>query len=302
LRGRSLEWQRVRHALKVRDDMVTATPGGAAATAHERTRFTAQLDQLIVQRGTLGSVKGSADMRGDNIASADIALGGGKGSAFRVTPAQNGQRRKIGIYVPDLGLLLSDAGWLDGFAGSFFDFQGTYDDSKDTSPLEGVLRLGPYKLKQVTPRPDVGTLNSTIEGLNRAGDATQQFTGLEASVSKNGDKLEIRNARTSGQSIGLTAHGTLNVGNDTAQIRGVVVPAFALNNLLSNVPLLGPLLTGGKDGGVFAVSYRLDGPFDDLKLNINMMSAITPGALRDIFNGVPPVDGTLKPPPPNVAP
>jgi hypothetical protein len=68
------------------------------------------------------------------------------------------------------------------------------------------------------------------------------------------------------------------------------------------VPLLGPLLTGGKDGGVFAVSYRLDGPFDDLKLNINMMSAITPGALRDIFNGVPPVDGTLKPPPPNVAP
>ena len=50
--------------------------------------------------------------------------------------------------------------------------------------------------------------------------------------------------------------------------RGVVVPAFALNNLLSNVPLLGPLLTGGKDGGVFAISYRLDGPFDDLKLNI----------------------------------
>jgi len=65
------------------------------------------------------------------------------------------------------------------------------------------------------------------------------------------------------------------------------VPAFALNNLLSNVPLLGPLLTGGKDGGLFAVSYQLHGPFDDLKTDVNMMSAATPGALRDLFNSQP---------------
>jgi hypothetical protein len=37
------------------------------------------------------------------------------------------------------------------------------------------------------------------------------------------------------------------------------VPGFALNNALSNVPLLGPLLTGGKDGGVFAIAYRSTG-------------------------------------------
>ena len=55
------------------------------------------------------------------------------------------------------------------------------------------------------------------------------------------------------------------------------MPAFALNNLLSNVPLLGPLLTGGKDGGLFAVSYQLSGPLDDLKTDVNMMSAMTAG-------------------------
>lgn len=301
LKGRALEWPRVRHALKVRDEMVAKHPGGAAETARHNTRFNIQLDQLIVQRGSLGFVRGTAEMRGDNIATADIALGGGKGSAFRVTPA-GPQRRRIGIYVPDLGLLLSDAGWLDGFAGSFLDFQGFYDDSKPSSPLDGNLRLGPYKLQTVTPRPDVGTLNSTIDGLNRAGDATQQFTGLDAVVVKDGDRIDLKNARTSGQSIGLTASGVLDTGKDMAHLRGVVVPAFALNNLLSNVPLLGPLLTGGKDGGVFAVSYRLDGPFDDLKLNINMMSAMTPGALRDVFNSGS-SDGTpIQPPPQSPAP
>ena len=72
------------------------------------------------------------------------------------------------------------------------------------------------------------------------------------------------------------------------------MPAFALNNLLSNVPLLGPLLTGGKDGGLFAISYSLEGPFDDLKSNVSMMSAVTPGVLREIFNAAP--DGTSTPP------
>jgi hypothetical protein len=66
-------------------------------------------------------------------------------------------------------------------------------------------------------------------------------------------------------------------------LRGVVVPGFALNNLLSNVPLLGPLLTGGRNGGLFAFTYKLEGPFDDMKSDVNMMSALTPGALRELF-------------------
>ena len=98
-----------------------------------------------------------------------------------------------------------------------------------------------------------------------------------------GDRVHIKNGRTSGQSIGLTTQGFVDLGLDTARLGGVVVPAFALNNLLSNVPLLGPLLTGGKDGGLFAISYQLHGPLDDLKTDVNMMSAMTPGALRELF-------------------
>jgi len=146
-----------------------------------------------------------------------------------------------------------------------------------------------------TPRWGIGTLNSTIEGLNRAGNALQQFDSLEANVTKSGERLHIKNGRTSGQSIGLTAQGFVDLGNDTAKLGGIVVPAFALNNLLSNVPLLGPLLTGGKDGGVFAISYQLFGPLDDLKTDVNMMSAMTPGALRDLFTAQP--DPNYVPPP-----
>jgi hypothetical protein len=223
---------------------------------------------------------------GDRIASADMTVGGGKGSTFRVTPAGSG--RNLFLYVADFGMLLKDAGWLDGLANGYLHIEGHYDDSASDSPLTGFLKMGPYRLQKVTPRADVGTLNTAIEGLGRAGNPLQQFDGMEANVTKKGDRIHIKNGRTNGTSIGLTTQGFVDLGQDTARLGGVVVPAFALNNLLSNVPLLGPLLTGGKDGGLFAISYQLHGPLDDLKTTVNMMSAVTPGALRELFNAPPP--------------
>lgn len=285
VRGPSLELQRVRDMLKSRDEAAAREPRGAAGAARTSTKLSVQLLNVIVKRGSLGYLNGRVELVGDRISSADLSIGGGKGSTFRVTPGRPG--RTLFFYVADFGQLLREAGWLDGLVGGYLHIEGKFNDVWADPPLEGTLKMGPFRLQKTTPRAAVGTLNSAIDGLNRAGNALQQFDSLEANLSKAGDRIQVRNGRTSGQSIGLTTQGTVDLGNDTAQLYGVVVPAFALNNLLSNVPLLGPLLTGGKDGGLFAISYQLHGPFDDLRTDVNMMSAVTPGALRDLFNAPP---------------
>ncbi len=285
LRGPSLELPRVRAMIKSRDELAAKEPAGAAATARSNTKLFLQVQNVLTERGTLGYINGRMELAGERIASADMTIGGGKGSTFRVTPAKSG--RNLFLYVADFGMLLHDAGWLDGLANGYLHIEGHYDDGVADSPLTGFLKMGPYRLQKVTPRADVGTLNSAIEGLNHAGNALQQFDGLQANVDKKGDRIHIRNGRTNGQSIGLTTQGFVDLSQDIARLGGVVVPAFALNNLLSNVPLLGPLLTGGKDGGLFAVSYQLHGPLDDLKTSVNVMSAVTPGALRELFNAQP---------------
>ncbi len=292
LRGPVLELPRVHAMIKARDDLAAKDPAGTASVARSNTKLTLQIQQVLTKRGRLGYVNGTLALAGERIASADLSIGAGKGSTFRVTP--EGQGRKLFLYVANFGQMLKDAGWLDGLVDGYLHIEGKYDDTVAGSPLDGFLKLGPYRLERVTPRANVGTLNTTIDGLNRAGNALQQFDNLEAKVAKTGDRIHIRNGRTSGQSIGLTAQGYVDLGNDTAKLAGIVVPGFALNNLLSNVPLLGPLLTGGKDGGLFAVSYQLSGPLDDLKTDVNMMSAMTPGALRDLFTANP---DTAQPPP-----
>jgi len=290
LRGRALEFERVRQALQARDEIAKTTPGGAATTARESTRFSLQLGQVLMKRGSLGALNGRLDMAGERIASAELSMTAGKGATFKVQPA--GPARTVAFYVADFGLLLHEAGLLDGLSGGYLDFRGRSNDAVADAPVAGTLKIGPYRMQKVAPRADVGSLNSAIDGLSRAGDALQQFASLEANITKVGERIEIKQGRTSGPSIGLTTAGTLDLATDTAHLRGVVVPGFAVNNLLSNVPVLGPLLTGGKNGGLFAFSYKLEGPFSDMKSDVNMMSALTPGALRELFSlssdGTPP--------------
>lgn len=281
VKGQSLDLQRVRDMLHARNEVAAREPKGAASVSRASTKAQIQLQNVVAKRGTLGYLNGRLELVGDTVASADLTMGGGKGATFRVTPAAQG--RTLFFYVADFGQLLSEAGWIDGLVGGYLHIEGKLNDTRADPPLEGTLKMGPYRLQKVTARPDIGTLNSAIDGLSRAGNALQQFDSLSANLVKAGDRIQIRNGRTSGHSIGLTTQGVIDLGNDTAQLNGIVVPAFALNNLLSNVPLLGPLLTGGKDGGMFAVSYKLHGPFEDLKADVNMMSAMAPGALRELF-------------------
>ncbi len=292
VKGRAVEISRVRELMREHGEKQREH------AAPRTTKVSVQVDQLLSQRGSLGRIAGRLEMRGERLASAELQIGGGKGSALRVTPSGTG--RAVGIYIPDLGEFLREAGWLDGMVGGTLDFRGNFNDAAGDGPLVGTLKVGPYRMEKVQARDGVGTLNSTIDSLNRAGTATQQFKGLEAKISKSGDRISVREGRTSGNSLGLTAAGWIDVGSDQARLRGVVVPAFALNNLLSNLPLLGPLLIGGRDSGLFAITYSLEGPLDDLKSNFNMMSAITPGALRDLFSA--PVDDGSPPPAPSNEP
>ncbi len=295
LKGPSLELAKISQALKGRDELAKTTPGGAAATAHESSRLTIEVGQVVAKRGSLGAVNGFLDMANERLTSAELSITAGKGATLRVQPS--GQGRSVTFYVADFGLLLHEAGWLDGLVGGYLDFRGRFNDAAAGSPLTGALKLGPYRMQKVRLRPEIDSLNATIDSLGRAGDALQQFDSLEADISKVGERVEIKNGHSSGRSIGLTTAGVLDLDKDTARLRGVVVPAFVLNNLLSNVPLLGPILTGGKNAGLFAITYTLEGPFGDLKSNASMMSALTPGALRDLFSSPPAPGQALLPAP-----
>lgn len=99
-----------------------------------------------------------------------------------------------------------------------------------------------------------------------------------------GIELIFAEGRTSGSSLGLTFEGSVDTAKSQMNIQGTAVPMSEVNSILSSIPLVGDILTGGKKGGgIFAATYKMKGPTSDPDVSINPLSVLTPGILRSIL-------------------
>ena len=89
--------------------------------------------------------------------------------------------------------------------------------------------------------------------------------------------------------MGLTTEGRVNFARNEIDVSGTFVPAYSVNSVLNKIPLVGLILGGGQNEGVFGISYRVRGPLSGPQLTINPLSAIAPGILRKIMGAI---DGT----------
>ena len=89
-----------------------------------------------------------------------------------------------------------------------------------------------------------------------------------------------------GNSLGLSLAGMYIFGINEIEFNGTVVPVSWLNNLPSNVPILGELFSGSKDGeGLIGIKFRIyneDG--GKVIIETNPLSVLTPGFLQRVFD------------------
>ena len=63
-----------------------------------------------------------------------------------------------------------------------------------------------------------------------------------------------------GPGDGRDGRGQLRLLRDEVRLRGTFVPAYALNNFLARLPVVGLFLGGGQNEGVFGMTYEVVGP------------------------------------------
>ena len=127
---------------------------------------------------------------------------------------------------------------------------------------------------------NIGSLQGIGDLLQGEGIA---FNTLEMSFSLSDGLLGIDSGRAAGPAIGLTVQGVVDQQREVADLRGSIVPAFAVNSALGYVPVVGELLVSRKGEGVFGFTYGVDGPLEDPQLTVNPLSALAPGFLRRLF-------------------
>jgi len=87
--------------------------------------------------------------------------------------------------------------------------------------------------------------------------------------------------------FGVTINGNVDMQNNTYNLSGLLIPVESLNDILglSNLPIVGKIVFGQKDGALFAPKYTYVKNKNDKKgkFEIQAISAITPGPIRGLF-------------------
>ena len=193
-------------------------------------------------------------------------------------------KRLVTVRSHDAGAVARAFDIYDNAIGGDLLMEAVLHDDRPGRPITGTVRIDRY---QVADAPTlarlltIATLTGIVDVLRGEGIAFSEFV-LPFSIED--DVVTVRNARTSGFSLGVTAGGTVDLETDRVNISGTVVPAYSLNSLVGNIPLLGELLTGGEGGGLFAATYRVGGTTGQPAIAVNPLSILAPGFLRGLFS------------------
>jgi hypothetical protein len=162
--------------------------------------------------------------------------------------------------------------------------EGFIGDLDNDNDIMGTLSIDNFKIMKAPLFAEL-LLAASLTGLTEVLENDGiQFEQLDAQFTAKDNEFLISKSRAFGFSLGLTAEGNINSKEKSINLMGSIVPAYKINTLLNNIPIVGDLLTAREDEGIFAINYEAIGTWNKPNIFINPLTLLTPGIIRNIFN------------------
>lgn len=205
------------------------------------------------------------------------------GSPITFKLGRQGARAPFSIDTADAGAVLTalDRGAIFGKGGRLH-VEGVVVGE---APLRfnGRLELRDFEVERAPLLAKILTLASFTGIVNTLQGNGIFFDRGTVKFDVDGSQLRLTDGLVHGSEIGLTAEGRVDLDAGVMDLNGTVIPAYTINRILAEIPGLGRLLRG-KDGvGAFAVTYTATGKIADPGVQVNPLSIIVPGTMRDLF-------------------
>ncbi len=110
-----------------------------------------------------------------------------------------------------------------------------------------------------------------------------QFDRMVVPFSVGASEFQLHDAAINGPLLGATLRGRIDFGHETLALSGTYVPLYGFNAALGSVPLLGDLLKGRDNEGIFGITFAVQGRTSNPDVVVNPVSVLAPGFLRQIF-------------------
>ncbi len=248
-----------------------------------------------VTDGKRGRGGGPLEMALDNVTVTDnITLTGFRGS-FRndrgldgtFTARLNGKADLKGIIVPtDRGLAVrvqsADGGGILAASGIFRNGRGgemdlTLQPNGKPGEFNGRLTISNIRVKKAPALADLLAAVSVVGLLEQLSGDGISFDSVEADFLLTSRGVSLKRSSAVGASMGITMEGIYDTVARRMDMQGVVSPIYVVNGLF------GALFAPRKGEGLIGFNYGLTGSADNPRVQVNPLSALTPGIFREIF-------------------
>ncbi len=162
--------------------------------------------------------------------------------------------------------------------------------SDSDGPLSGNVEARDFKvideprLASLVSKPSRQGTDSLATSLRKEIDTSEvAFDQGSFAIRKGKGYLDVDKGILRGNLIGTTFSGSLYDKNGAMDIRGTFMPAYGINRLFGDIPILGEILGNGSDKGLIGITYKLAGPAKNPNVLVNPVSVIAPGIFRQIF-------------------
>jgi len=173
--------------------------------------------------------------------------------------------------------------FIKGFEKGKLEF--TSEDISATAS-KGKIVITDFKIKEIPVLAQILSLASVTGILDTLRGEGIRFDNTVIVFENDENFFTFKDFYGTGPAIGFIVEGKINNEDHFASLDGNIIPAYEVNRLISNIPVLGQILTGKSGDGVFGVSFKLKGKDDKYDITINPVRTITPRFLQrfiDIF-------------------
>ena len=169
--------------------------------------------------------------------------------------------------------LLTEYKFFKGLEGGNLYFVSRFNDNLSISELtinNFKLNNAPTLAKILT-LADLKGLTDTLKGEGIS------FDTLSIKYNSNKSIINVEEIFMIGPSVSVLVDGYVEKKSGLVSLRGTLVPAKQLNNLISKIPVIGNILVGKDIGeGIFGLSFKIKGPPTDLKTSVNPVKTLAP--------------------------
>lgn len=218
------------------------------------------------------------------MAIAATSIGGGD---VAITNTANGKSRTVRMTSSDAGALLRFLDIYDKMRGGSITLAlaggltGALRGEIDARNFSVVDEPRLKSLVSSRANPESPSLSEAVR--QDIDVSVVKFERGYSKVTKGRGLLELQDGILRGPLIGFSFQGTFYDPNNRMAMTGTLMPAYGLNRIFGEIPLVGLILGNGTDKGLIGITFKLAGKAANPSLQVNPLSVVAPGIFRSIF-------------------